>query len=115
MKKIFLSSLMLLSMALMFTACEDDNGSNPTLVQPTTFALNNPVNKLVDLFESTAIPFEWSQPDYGGWPAAVQYQLEVSPTNEWNVSTDEAAADESGATVADYAALARNYKALPKK
>ena len=30
MKKIFLSSLMLLSMALVFTACEDDRDSNPT-------------------------------------------------------------------------------------
>ena len=105
MKKILLSSLMLLSMALVFTACEDDRDSNPTLVQPTSFTLNNPVNALVDLAESTGIPFAWSQPDYGGWPAAVEYQLEVSPTNSWNVSTDEAAADESGATIADFAIL----------
>lgn len=100
---------MLLSMALMFTACEDDRDSNPTLVQPTTFTLNNPVNTLVDLAESVAIPFAWTQPDYGGWPAAVQYQLEVSPTNQWNVSTDDAAADESGATIADYAILPNVY------
>ena len=105
MKKIFLSSLMLLSMAIMFTACEDDRDSNPTLVQPTTFALNNPVNALVDLAESNGIPFAWAQPDYGGWPAAVEYQLEVSPTNSWNVSTDEAALDETGETVADYAIM----------
>ena len=105
MKKILFSSLMLLSMALVFTACEDDRDSNPTLVQPTSFTLNNPVNALVDLAESTGIPFAWSQPDYGGWPAAVEYQLEVSPTNSWNVSTDEAAADESGATIADFAIL----------
>ena len=96
---------MLLSMALVFTACEDDRDSNPTLVQPTTFTLNNPVNTLVDLVESTGIPFAWSQPDYGGWPAAVNYQLEVSPTNEWTISTDEAAADESGETIANYAIL----------
>ena len=105
MKKILLSSLMLLSMALVFTACEDDRDSNPTLVQPTSFTLNNPVNALVDLAESTGIPFAWSQPDYGGWPAAVEYQLEISPTNSWTVSTDEAAADETGATIADYAIL----------
>ena len=105
MKKIFLSSLMLLSMALVFTACEDDRDSNPTLVQPTTFALNNPVNTLVDLAQSVAIPFAWSQPDFGGWPAACEYQLEVSPTNEWTVSTDEAAADTTGATIANYAVL----------
>ena len=109
MKKIFLATLMLPLMALVFTACEDDRDSNPTLVQPTSFTLNNPVNALVDLAESAAIPFTWSQPDYGGWPAAVDYQLEVSPTNEWNVSTDEAAADESGATIADYAILSSLY------
>ena len=109
MKKIFLSSLMLLSMALVFTACEDDRDSNPTLVQPTTFTLNNPVNTLVDLAESVGIPFAWSQPDYGGWPAAVEYQLEVSPTNSWTVSTDEAALDETGATIADYAILPTVY------
>lgn len=105
MKKIFLSSLMLLSMALVFTACEDDRDSNPTLTQPSTFTLNNPVNALVDLAQSTGIPFAWSQPDYGGWPAAVEYQFEVSPTNSFTVSTDEAAADESGETIADYAIL----------
>lgn len=109
MKKIFLSSLMLLSMAFMFTACEDDNGSNPTLIQPTTFALNNPVNTLVDLAQSTSIPFTWSQPDYGGWPAAVEYQLEVSPTNEWTVSTAEAAGDTTGMVIANYATMGSVY------
>ena len=103
---------MLLSMALVFTACEDDRDSNPTLVQPTGFTLNNPVNTLVDLAESTGIPFAWSQPDYCGWPAAVEYQLLVSPNPDratWTVSTDEAAADETGATVANYAILPSVY------
>lgn len=93
---------MLLSMAIVFTACEDDRDSNPTLIQPTTFTLNNPVNTNVDLINSTAIPFTWSQPDYGGWPAAVDYQFEVSPTNDWSVSVAEAKADETGATVPTY-------------
>ena len=100
---------MLLSMALVFTACEDDRDSNPTLVQPTGFTLNNPVNTLVDLAESKGIPFAWSQPDYGGWPAAVEYQLEVSPTNNWNYTIEEDEADESGMTVADYAILPSIY------
>ena len=100
---------MLLCMALVFTACEDDRDSNPTLTQPTTFTLNNPVNALVDLAESTAIPFAWSQPNYGGWPAAVEYQLQVSPTNEWNYTIEEDEADESGMTVADYAVLPTIY------
>ena len=100
---------MLLSMALVFTACEDDRNSNPTLVQPSSFALNNPVNTLVDLAYSTAIPFTWSQPDFGGWPAACEYQLEVSPTNEWTVTTDEAAADTTGTVIANYAVLKSVY------
>ena len=93
---------MLLSMAIVFTACEDDRDSNPTLIQPTSFTLNNPVNTNVDLFNSTSIPFTWSQPDYGGWPAAVDYQFEVSPTNDWSVSVSQAKADETGATVPTY-------------
>ena len=109
MKKIFLSSLMLLSMALVFTACEEDRDSNPTLVQPSTFTLNNPVNTLVDLAASTGIPFAWSQPDYGGWPAACEYQLEVSPTNEWTVSTEMADADTTGTVVATFATIKTVY------
>lgn len=93
---------MLLSMAIVFTACEDDRDSNPTLIQPTTFTLNNPVNTNVDLLNSTSIPMTWSQPDYGGWPAAVEYQFEVSPTNDWSVSVAEAKADETGAKVPTY-------------
>ena len=109
MKKIFLSSLMLLSMALVFTACEEDRDSNPTLVQPTSFTLNNPVNTLVNLAASTGIPFAWSQPDFGGWPAACEYQLEVSPTNEWTVSTADADADTTGTVVANYATIKTVY------
>ena len=95
MKKIFLSSLMLLSMAIVFTSCESDRNSNPTLTQPTTFTLNKPVNNNVDLAYSTSIPFTWSHPDYGGWPAAVDYQFEVSPTNDWTVSVADFKADET--------------------
>ena len=110
MKKIFLSSLMLLSMALMFTACEDDRDSNPTLIQPTMFTLNTPVNNNVDLYRSTVgIPFTWSQPDYGGWPAAVNYQFQVSPTGEWSTSVSQAKADETGATVATYDVIKTVY------
>ncbi len=102
MKKIFLSSLMLLSMAIAFTACEDDRDSNPTLLQPTGFTLNKPVNNNVDLAYSTVIPFTWSQPDYGGWPAAVDYQFEISTSNEWSVSVADANADETGTKVPTY-------------
>lgn len=106
MKNIFKSSLLLLCGVCLFTACEDDNDSNPTLQQPTTFVLNTPAYaaSAIDLATSTEIPFTWSQPDYG-FPVAAQYQLQVSLTESWTVSTDQAAADESGATVADYAML----------
>ena len=104
---------MLPCLALMFTACDEDRDSNPTLVQPTgLFTLNNPVNTLVDLAASTGIPFTWSQPDFGGWPAACEYQLEVSPTNDsnsWSVTTEDAAADTTGATVATHAVLKSIY------
>jgi len=102
MKKIILSSLMLLCMTMVFTSCESDRDSNPTLVQPTSFTLNAPVNKNVDLAYSTGIPFTWSQPDYGGWPAAVNYQFEVSPTGDWSTSVAQAKADETGETVPTY-------------
>jgi len=109
MKKIFLSSLMLLCTALLFTACSDDNDSNPTLVQPTTFVLNQPTIDGIDLSLSNSIPFTWSQPDYGGFPAAVDYVLEVSLTNTWTISTDEADEDKTGETIADYAILTDIY------
>lgn len=106
MKNILKSTLLLLCSICLFTACDDDNDSNPTLQQPTTFKLNVPsyAETNVDLATSTEIPFTWSQPDYG-FPVAAQYQLQVSLNDSWTVSTDEAAADESGATVADYATL----------
>lgn len=101
---------MLLGMALVFTACEDDRDSNPTLIQPTMFTLNTPVNNNVDLYRSTVgIPFTWSQPDYGGWPAAVNYQFQVSPTGEWSTSVSQAKADETGATVATYDVIKTVY------
>ena len=93
---------MLLCMTMVFTSCESDRDSNPTLVQPTSFTLNAPVNKNVDLAYSTGIPFTWSQPDYGGWPAAVNYQFEVSPTGDWSTSVAQAKADETGETVPTY-------------
>ncbi len=103
MKKIFLSSLILLSMALVFTACEDDRDSNPTLIQPTGFKLNNPVNNNVDLTRSESIHFTWTQPDYGGWPAAVEYQFEVSPNKEdWSCSASQAALDDTGELMPTY-------------
>lgn len=110
MKNILKSSLLLLGGVCLFTACEDDNDSNPTLLQPDTFTLNTPAYAEVgyDLATSTEIPFTWSQPAYG-FPVAAQYQLQVSLTDTWKVSVAEAEADESGAAVADYATIEDIY------
>lgn len=112
--KIFHSLTMFMAgcgLAATLTACSDDNDSNPSLIQPTGFTLNTPayVNETVDLESTSELQLSWSQPQYtaDNAPLLVTYEIQVSPTNSFTVSTDQAAADESGATVADYAALAR--------
>jgi hypothetical protein len=98
-------------LAAMLTACSDDKDSNPQLIQPSGFTLNTPayVNETVDLETTSELQLSWSQPKYtaDNAPLLVTYEIQVSPTNSFNVSTEQAAADESGATVADYAALTR--------
>ena len=112
MKNIFKSSLLLLSSICLFAACADDNDSNPTLVIPTTFQLNTPAYapESVDLSTTSGLAFTWSQPNYGGFPVAAQYQMQFSLNNSFTTSVAEALADESGATVADYVALDQVYK-----
>lgn len=107
MKNIFKSTMLLLCGMGLFAACSDDNGSNPTIQQPSTFELNEPgySSLLIDLENSEELAFTWSQPDYG-FPAEVSYDIEASLTGSFTVSTDEANADESGATIPDYAILA---------
>lgn len=112
--KIFHSLTMFMAgcgLAATLTACSDDNDSNPSLIQPTGFTLNTPayVNETVDLESTSELKLSWSQPQYtsDNAPLPVTYEIQVSPTNSFTVSTDQAAADESGATVADYAALTR--------
>ena len=91
----------------LFAACADDNDSNPTIQQPTTFVLNEPgyASQLIALEFSDGISFTWSQPDYG-FPAEVSYDIQASLSGNFTVSTDEANADESGATIPDYAVVA---------
>ena len=110
MKSLMAGCLLCCGMAAL-TACSDDNDSNPTLIQPSGFTLNTPayVNETVDLESTSELKLSWSQPQYtsDNAPLPITYEIQVSPTNSFTVSTDQAAADESGATVADYAALAR--------
>jgi len=112
MKKITKSLLMAVAaLPMLFASCSDDNDSNPTLVVPSTFQLNTPAYAQMasDLAESTALPFTWSQPNYGGFPAAVQYQMQFSLTDQFTVSVAEAEADESGSLKADYVMLDQIY------
>lgn len=106
MKNILKSTLLLMCGMGLFVACADDNDSNPTLQQPSTFVLNDPsyAAQVVALEVSQGLPFTWSQPDYG-FPAEVSYDIQASPTGSFTVSTDEANADESGATIPDYAVI----------
>lgn len=109
MKNKYIIGAMLVGIISLFTSCSDDNDSNPTLIQPTEFKLNTPeyVNSTIDLEHSTGLSLSWSQPKYtaDNAPINVTYEVQVSPTNTFTVSTDEAAADESGEKVPDYAVL----------
>lgn len=109
MKNKYIIGALLVGIISLFASCSDDNDSNPTLIQPTEFKLNTPeyVNSTIDLAHSTELGLTWSQPKYtaDNAPINVTYEIQVSPTNSFTVSTDEAAADESGEKVPDYAVL----------
>ena len=109
MKNKYMMGALLFGIISLFASCSDDNDSNPTLIQPTEFTLNTPeyINSTVDLEKSTGLELTWSQPKYtaDNAPINATYEVQVSPTNTFTVSTDEAAADESGEKVPDYAVL----------
>lgn len=103
MKTIFKSTILLAAAGLsLFTSCKDDNESNPTLTQPTTFVLNEPsVNGTIDLEKTSApIVLSWSQPTpYNNLNAPVvpTYWVEISPTGNFTKAFDANAEDNSGA------------------
>ena len=109
MKNKYIIGALLVGIISLFASCSDDNDSNPTLIQPTEFTLNTPeyANSTIDLEHSTGLGLTWSQPKYtaDNAPINATYEVQVSPTNTFTVSTDEAAADESGEKVPDYAIL----------
>lgn len=114
MKNKLLLGAMLIGATGLFTACSDDNDSNPTLIQPTEFALNTPayVNETVDLSTTEALHLTWSQPRFtaDNAPINATYEIQVSLTGNYNVSTDEADAAEEDENnteevVADYTVI----------
>ena len=110
MKTIFKSTMMLALGLLAFTACEDDNDSNPTLAQPTAFVLNEPaISDNIFLESTAAIPLTWSQPTpYTNFNAPVvpTYWVEISPTGSFNKAFDANAEDNTGA---DFFTLDETY------
>lgn len=110
MKNKYIIGALLVGIISLFASCSDDNDSNPTLIQPKEFVLNTPAyanETIIDLEKSTGLELTWSQPKYtaDNAPINATYEVQVSPTNSFTVSTDEAAADESGEKVPDYAVL----------
>ena len=111
MKKIISNAALILACLAVLTACKDDNESNPTLTQPTTFVLNEPQvgEGLIDLLSSKGITLSWSQPtSYNNFNAPVvpTYTVQLSPTNSFTHEYDENAEDNTGA---DFISLSETY------
>lgn len=114
MKKIFSYAMMLLASAFVFTSCEDDNNSNPTLVNPTSFTINNPSvgEGVVDLLLSKSVDLTWSQPKYTepNAPTIVTYTVQVGTANTFKTEYDiNLSPEENKAAGADYASLLETY------
>ena len=101
MKKIFSYAMVLLGGTLAFTACSDDNESNPTLVQPQEFSLFQPAigNGTVVLEKTEAVTLNWTIPvftDFGA-PVVPTYVVQMSPTGSFTKEFDSNADDNTGA------------------
>lgn len=106
MKSIIKTVLLLLGSISFMAACSDDRDGNPTILHPTTFALETPsyASSTITLSTTDSLAFSWQQPDFG-YPAKVNYQIQVSLTGKFTTSLKEAA---KGGT-ADYNELATVY------
>ncbi|MCF0235229.1 MAG: SusF/SusE family outer membrane protein [Bacteroidaceae bacterium] len=117
MNKISIITGLLFAATSLFTACQDDHASNPTLVDPSPIVLNTPpyASELFDLASSSHINLTWSQPTLTDLnaPIAVNgrgiYSIQVSTTGTFATSVAQAAADDTGATIADYAQLDETF------
>lgn len=98
--------MMMVATMVAFTSCDSDRDSNPELLTPTEFTVNNPAvgDALVDLEKSKSVELTWSQPQFTTMnaPVAAKYQVQVSSTGSFTTKYDEEAEDNSSA---DYIAL----------
>lgn len=110
MKKIYSLAILLAASTFALTSCSDDNDSNPTLIDPTAFTVNQPEvgEALVDLSASSAIELTWSQPIFTnlGAPVTPAYNIQVSPTGSFTKAFDESLEENTGA---DYITLSETY------
>lgn len=93
MKKIFTLALLLLGSLSVFTACDDDNDSNPVLYGATEFVLNEPAyaGEVIDMQNSQSLHFTWSQPNYG-FPVVTNYYYQISKDSTFTVSVADVTA-----------------------
>ena len=102
MKRVFKSTILMAAAGLVvFTSCKDDNDSNPTITQPTTFVLNQPaIQGIIDLEKSQTVTLTWSQPtpynDFNA-PVVPTYTIQVSPTGTFSQAFDANAENNAGA------------------
>ena len=92
MKKIYNILLMAAFAVPLFTACDDDTDSNPTFHEADSFVLNESAyatNNTIDLSASgTVVSLTCNQPDYGGFPLAVVYSVQLSLDGTFEEATD---------------------------
>lgn len=108
MKKINILASLLIG-GLMLTACDSDRDDNPVMTIPQTFQLNAPADAqnntldLVNYGSNGTLTFTANQPDYGGFPLATTYTLQIS------LDSTFVEADEAAGTQANYVSLPTPY------
>ena len=76
--KLLLGTLLIFSIASLFTSCKDDRDDNPTFRTPTEFKVNTPAmtDQYIQLSEDNTVHLTWSQPNYG-YNAQASYSIQV--------------------------------------
>lgn len=109
MNKILSNIMLFAAGALALTSCSDDNDSNPTLIQPTEFVLNEPTvaGSTVDLALSKGIDLSWSQPKYtaDNAPIVATYSVQISTVGTFNKEYNTNAKDDAENEGADFVTL----------